>query len=98
MTRIQKQNPRTFNRQEADRLKAALEGIAQQYTKIDGNGNKQLKFVNLAEAQKAMQAMRDLNAQVKQFGASATESGRNSMTLWSSLKTAMEKFPIVRCV
>lgn len=98
MTRIQKQNPRTFNRQEADRLKTALEGIAQQYTKIDGNGNKQLKFVNLAEAQKAMQAMRDLNAQVKRFGANSVEAGRNSMSIWSSLKTAMEKFPIVRCV
>lgn len=94
MTRIQKQNPKTFNRQEADRLKSALEGIAQQYTKIDGNGNKQLKFVNLAEAQKAMQSMRDLNAQVKQFGANAAEAGRNSMTLWDSFKVAMSKFPV----
>lgn len=53
-----------------------------------------IKIIDPQSAKEAQNTFKVLNADVKQFGANATQASRNSMTMVNALKVALERFPI----
>lgn len=53
-----------------------------------------LNITNPQQLKEAQNSVRRLTADVKAFGAAATQASRNSMTVINALKVALERFPI----
>ena len=92
LTRIEKMYLRTVNKENAENIKQLLK--SQDLMKVINANPKDLYKLNMGDITKATNEITKVRSQIKQLNADATEATKNSMGIVSSLKVAMEKFPI----
>ena len=92
LTRIQKMYLKTVDKDEAKRLEDSIKAIGRQ--DIFQAKGKDLYKLDMGSVREAKEQISIVNNDIKKLNANATEASKASLGVMSSLKTAMEKFPI----
>ncbi len=92
LTRIQKMYLKTVDKDEAKRLEESIKAIGKQ--DIFQAKGKDLYKLDMGSVREAREQISIVNNDIKRLNANATEASKASLGVMSSIKTAMEKFPI----